>query len=245
LLWVIIDLILAIQICIWGTGINNGNPSEIYSHLEKKPKGFPLPVLKPLHKTTDISAAFFPLWHNTNIFEKRISCDCMTSFVFKDHELLFNEHKTLSDSITQNPFIYLSDNILPLSTLSKNGTYASNTVFIEDAKANELKNTKVFKEDAIKLVSFSPNKWEFLSYTKGDALLCLLQSHYKNFNCYVNGKQQEIIKSNLLFSSVTLNKGMNKIVFEFKNEVLKYSVYFSFSMLILLLYFFYKSLFNS
>jgi len=245
LLWVIIDLILAVQMCIWGTGINSGNPSEIYSHLEKKPKGFPLPVLKPLYKTTDYSAAFYPLWHNTNIFEKRISCDCMTSFVFKDYELLFNEHKTLSDSITHNPFIYLSDNILPLSSLSKNETYASNTVFIEDAKANELKDTKVFKGDAIKLVSFSPNKWELISYTKGEALLCLLQSHYKNFNCFVNGKQQEIHKTNLLFSSVVIKPGVHKIVFEYENNFFKYSAYFSFSMLILLLYFFYRSLFQS
>lgn len=241
---VLADLLVAVQLCIWGTGINAGKPLEIYTHLDKKLKGFPPPVYKPLINTSDVSAAFFPLWHNTNIFEKRISCDCMTSFIFKEHEHLFNDYKRLSDSLLQNSWFYLSDHILPISTLSKDSIYNTNTVFIEDSIFKNNLNLKVLESDQVEMNFFSPNRWVFSTVSKNNILLNILQSHYIGWKCYVNKKPEKTIKSNLLFTSVFLKSGFNQVEFRFENKTLKYSAYIGLIFFVLLSYFTIASFFD-
>ena len=80
------------------------------------------------------------------------------------------------------------------------------------------------KEDVLKDVKFNTNMISGNISLKEDKILCLSIPYMKGFTAYVNGKETELLKANLMYSAIPLKAGKNEIVLRYKTPYLRAGV---------------------
>ncbi|MBI5218751.1 MAG: hypothetical protein HY958_07470 [Bacteroidia bacterium] len=247
--FILIEMLIAVQLNIFYTGVNEAEPSEIKKYLSGLPKGFPIPDSAPVIKNTDQAASHWPLWRNTNIFVKKVSPDGFNSFQLRAHEVLFDSFPNLKNTALNNALVYLSDKIYPFKQLkdSLNPVTDHKNIYVENTDYGLLKETALKNEpgDTVTIVSFSPIKITAKAKVKNASAITLLQSNYPGWSVYAGDKQISHFTSNKLFISAIIPAGENTITFEYKNTkvftgfIVSYAV-FGIITLILIIYGFKK-----
>lgn len=242
---ILIEMTISVQLNMFETGVSETtNPIELRNKIEKRPNGFPIPSDKNIGENTDVNASFYPLWHNTNTFNKSVSFDNYSSFQFNNFNILNEKYSNLRDSILQNKIVYLSDKLRLLKgfDFTKKVEFSSKDLFVEDSIFLKFKNrqTKNSKTDSIYIKESGPNSIEIITKTKNEQFLTLLQNDYKGWNVFIDNKRVEYFNSNLIYMTVILPYGNHIVKFEYKNENVKIAFIISvllFFILILILIF--------
>ncbi len=88
------------------------------------------------------------------------------------------------------------------------------TVFIEkDKKLNlDYKDNISCK---VEIVEYTPNKVTYRYRANSDGILTFPEAYDKDWSAAVNGKEAEVLETNLIFRGVVVRKGSGRIVFEY------------------------------
>ncbi|MEA3443112.1 MAG: hypothetical protein U9R19_00140 [Bacteroidota bacterium] len=238
---VFLEMALAVQLNMNFTGVNNFKPLELHKELAKKPLGFPVPDNRPLSCNKDFMSKMMPLWQNVSIFSKRPGYQGFNSFVLKQYDDLTDNYPELAQSVINNPVVFLSDKIYPLSELDKikSGGLSGNEVFVEDSILLQLKLPAILhrKGDTALITLFSPDEIIINYAGQNPQILNLLQANYFGWQLYMDGKPIEHFTSNILFRAVLVPGGQHQLIFRYENRKLKNAFYFSYSVLFFLLIF--------
>lgn len=222
-LLIVTELVIATQLNMHSTVISKYNPLEVDSHIQIRPKGFPLPFSGSLIYNTDKAFAFGPMYRNTNIYHKNISYSTFNSFNFKNYTILDDSLLLLRDAVLKNNLTYLSDSISPMNELNLTKPLQTDILFLADSIYYQYKNYvfSVSPNDKIELISYSPNKIELHTETEDSTILTLLQSNFVGWTVSIDRIPQQLVTSNLLFISSILPPGEHKVVFEYRNEIIR------------------------
>ena len=214
------DMILATQMNIYATVIYKFPVENVNRAFSTFPEDYPIPsLILPMSKTnTDAYRGSIPyLWQNLAIYHKIPSCDGGSpySFYTATNALKNNTYQ----AVINNPLLFLAsstnnDNIVDTSSIDKQSY------------------------EKIAITSFNPNLLRAKIKTDKPQILVFLQNYYPHWKAIVNGKRQPIVKTNDMFMSVRLDKGINEVTFDFRPVNVIYAFYLSISSLLIFIVFF-------
>lgn len=236
----IADGIVNTQLSIHYTVIGKTNPIKFFEYLQSSPKGFPVPALNPVGENSDKNAANQFTWINNNVFPKKVTFDGLVSFKIDGYKFLSDNHPDLLESIKKEAIVYFSDDIRKDSIVQD---FKTNTIFLQATEYNNLfeKNLRSSKYDNLEITDFSPSKIEIQTNTNSPQLLTYQQNFYTGWKVYVDGKQENLIKSNFAHMSVFLPPGEHTVLFEYKNNAIIYTFLFTVLIFSILIYIAFKN----
>src|SRR3989339_258235 len=153
---------------------------------------------------------FYPNWTKIKIYENKYSIQ-RTSIVQRQ-EIIIDENKKLK-------YIH-QDNFNPLKTvvLEENVNFGSNSTEDSGAKITKYENNEVIIN----------------TKNTNDGFLVLSDTYYSGWKCYVDGKEEKILRANYLFRAVPLLKGNHEVKFVFKPVSFKTGMCISISTLLII-----------
>ncbi len=244
---VVFDLLIATQINSSFTVYSNKKPAELAQKLSELPMGYPLPSNRAVVYNTEQSGSFLPVWHNTNLFHKRVSPYGFGSFFFNDYSYLTDSFPVFSKRIFHHPVAYLSTHLFPMDKMSdtckdKDALFVNQSVFEKYrnavTKQVSLSGNKIFWQQ------FTPNKFKLKVETTTPQVLVLMQNYFRYWKVSIDGKQTEAFPSNLALLSVFIPKGNHLVAFTFSPPLVK-TAFYSGTLFLLVLFIFYVLKFHA
>jgi len=227
--FVLIDMLIHVGITSPITVYNEVKPNDITEKLETMPVGYPFPEASHLINHTDKAGQFFPIWRNTATYHKWISPYGFGSFQMNQYMLATDSFPHLSAAIFDNPAVYFSTNIHPLSELSKTDrNFDHDIVFLTDSTVK--KYDTLINPDSlatIRFEKFSPNKITLSVNSKTNQFLILQQNWFDRRQAFIDRDTAVIYRCNLLQSAIFIPKGNHHIRFEVKDNAVIWAFYFS------------------
>lgn len=236
----ICEMVIAVQLNIFYTGVSKMKPNDIYQFIKNSPKGFPIPDANDkIIDNTDASVSHKPLWRNTNIFNKSISYQGYSSFYFQNFNYLFDSVAYLKNAVLNNPLLYLSDkmyayHMLPdtlLPNIDNKNIYADDSIF----KKYKNSNLGLNKTDTVYITEFSPNRINAVCHNQNAVIVNLLQTNYTGWQVFVDNKPINHFTSNYLFISAIIPKGKHEICFKYSNQPIIIGFIISYATLLFIL----------
>jgi hypothetical protein len=166
---------------------------------------------------------------NANVFPKKVTFDGLVSFKLDGYAYLSDNHPELLEAIKKEPVVYFSNDVREDSSIEN---FSSNTVFLANKDYQTL-NAKIFcsdKNDWLIISDFSPKHIEIETRTQNTQLLIYQQNYFTGWNVFVNGKKQDLLKSNFTHMTVLVPPGENTVLFEYKNPVIIFAFGFSYAL---------------
>lgn len=236
---VFIEMALAVQLNINSTAVSHFRPMELRAEMQALPTGYPTPDNRPVACHNELASKTMPLWHNVSIITKRPGIDGFNSFVLDSYDNLFDNYPKLAKAQLNNPLVFLSNQVFPLSKLENfdGPTLSGREIFVADSLLEQIDLTglKNSKDDTAWVVSLLPNK-VVIEYSGQHAqLLNLMQSDYVGWQAYLDGKKADHFTSNILFRSLRVPAGKHQVVYRYENDILQKAFYFSYAVFFLLL----------
>jgi hypothetical protein len=212
----IADGIISTQLSANYTVLSNTNPVKFHNYLKLSPKGFPIPELNPIGENSDRNAANEFTWMNNNVFPKKVTFDGLVSFKTDGYRFLSDNHPDLLEAIKMEAVVYFSDDFREDTSVKD---YKSKTVFLQTSDFEKLsgKNLQSGKNDKLEITDFSPSEIEIKTSTEFPQLLIYQQNYYKGWKVFVDGIEQDLIKSNFTHISVFVPAGEHTVRFEYSN----------------------------
>lgn len=220
-LWLVIaDMWLSAQLSAPYTVFYSIPAKDVKAFSNNFPKGFSTPPATPIGKNTDQSKSGVIFWKNMSIFFKQIGKEGFTPFRFYGYEQLTDSFPIFLDSIITHSPVYLTDKIVPESSLRNDylkHNFSPNNLYLTD---NDFANYRLQKYihtagDTAYFSSFSPEQMEIRVKSKETQWLALLQSNFTNWKATVNGKKINPSTANLLFMAIPIPAGESEVVFHF------------------------------
>lgn len=134
--------------------------------------------------------------------------------------------------IVPNAIVVKSRNELIKNLEDKNFDFKK-YILLEKKPYVSILNSSNYKEANI--ISYKPNKIDIIIPMENPGFLVLSEIWYPGWKAFVNGKQTEIYKTNYIFRSIYLNKGLKNIAFIFDPLSYKIGKLISVSSLIIIL----------
>ncbi len=238
---VIADLLITTQINSSFTVYSDKKPAELAKKLSGLPMEYPLPTEREVIYNTEKSGEFLPVWHNTNLFHKRVSPYGFGSFFLNDFIILTDSFPLFSQKVFHHPTAYLSSHLLPIDKMSdtctdKNALFVNQSVF-EKYQRNfirqvSLSNGKIFWQ------KFTPNYLELKVKITSPQVLVLMQNYFPYWQATIDGKPAETFSVNRSLLSVFIPKGTHLVSFTFSPPLVKFGFYFGMFVLLTLFIFF-------
>jgi hypothetical protein len=230
------DGIIATQLNIHYTVVGDVNPLQFHRYLKSSPKGFPVPELHPIGENSDRNAQNEFIWMNNNVFPKKVTFDGLVSFKLDGYARLSDDYPELLEAIKKEPVVYFSDNVRENSAIEN---FKSNTVFLanEDYQKPEGKIFGSDKTDKLIISDFSPKQIEIKTQTQHPQLLVYQQNYFTGWYVFVDGKKQELLKSNFAHMAVLVPSGEHTVRFEYKNPLVIIAFGFSYAVFFMLIAF--------
>lgn len=238
-LMVFIEMALAVQLNINYTGVNHFSPLKLREEMSTLPAGFPTPDNRPMRCHNEHASKMMPLWQNVSIYTKRPCYEGFNSFKLNQYDNLFDKHSKLANAQLNNPIVFLSDQVFPVSMLEQREKelLTGREIFIEDSLLQhiDLSQLQSSKGDTAWVRSFFPNR-VVLSYSSQHAqLLTLMQSDYVGWQAYLDGEKVAHFTSNILFRSLIVPAGKHQVIYKYENDILRKAFYISYGIIFLLL----------
>ncbi|KAF0235674.1 MAG: hypothetical protein FD181_3341 [Prolixibacteraceae bacterium] len=212
----IADGIVSTQLSAHYTVLSKHSPVEFYKYLKSSPKGFPVPDLNPIEENSDRNAANEFTWMNNNVFPKKVTFDGLVSFKTDGYRYLSDNHPNLLEAIKKGPVVYFSDDVREDGSVRD---FKTNTVFVQTSDYKKLtgKTLRSGKYDELKISGFSPRMIEIKTSLEFPQLLIYQQNYYNGWRVYINGIEQDLIKTNFAHMSVLVPEGEHSVRFEYSN----------------------------
>jgi len=161
------------------------------------------------------------------IYPKSYANFLISSLAIKKPTRYFeNDEKTLS--------IFQNMGLKYIFTINKNTNNLQNNGWKEvyqEKSVSVLENTKYTppyglttksKLDYVKLLAHFDDSWEFIVENKLPTTFYLIENNYPGWHVLVNGQPKNISNYLGTFKSVNLDPGINKLLFQYKNNSLNY-----------------------
>ena len=201
---------------------------DAQDYLNAFPKNYPTPNNHPIiHNEKDIPKQI-PFWRNTSMYNKQVSHEGFTPFIFKDFKYLTDTIPEFFNKMLQNPLIFISNSIYSqsdFSELSRKDLLDSSVIFLTPKDYALFENFRIDSlKSEYKITKFSPTIIEIECKTDQQAFLVLQQNYYYGWIATVNNKVTSIYNANYTTMAVSLEKGDNSIVFQYhpKNIIVAY-----------------------
>lgn len=240
---VIFEMMLSTQLnapyTVIDTAVKNKD-AQLY--LNTFPKKFPIPNNNSILLNEKNIPKQVPFWRNTSMFNKQVSHEGFTPFIFKDFRFLTDSIPLFFNEILKNPLVYLTNSVYSTSdfkALSDSNSIDSSMVFFSPSDYTKI-HKNVTPDTIIgtfQISKFSPTNIQIECDAIKPSMLILLQNYYYGWTATVNGSETPIYKANYATMAVPVNIGKNTIAFNYhpKNIIIAY--YLSIiSFFILLLY---------
>ena len=210
------DGIVSTQLSAHYTVLSKHNPVEFYNYLKSSPKGFPIPNLNPVEENSDRNAANEFTWMNNNVFPKKVTFDGLVSFKTDGYRYLSDNHPDLLEVIKKEAVVYFSDDIRKDTFIID---FKPNTVFLQTSDYKKLtgKTLRSAKKDKLKISVFSPTQIEIKTSAEFPQLLIYQQNYYSGWKVFVDGSEQDLLKSNFTHMAVLVPAGEHTVRFEYSN----------------------------
>ena len=219
-------MIAAVQLNIYRTGLSPKKPLELHRKIKKLPEGFPLPSDHNIIQNTPTSLRFMKPFTNGMIFCKEFTHETFSPFYFKQYSLLNDSFPELKETSIHNKLVYLSDSITNIKCVKSNPPSINHNIvaFNDSSMYQKFKseNFQLTTKDSIKIIRFNPRKIVVNTHTRQKTFINLLQSNFKGWNVYIDGKKVPHYTSNILFISSILPKGDHTVIFEYRNNFIVY-----------------------
>jgi Bacterial membrane protein YfhO len=242
---VCVDMFIAVQLNLAYVGYSPTNPIELKAYLSTLPKNFPIPNNSPIIENTEELGQQKGLYRNTSGFHKRISADVFNSYVFKAQAKLIDSFPNLYRSMLSNPLLYLTDKIISESKFDDADTLAinkGNLLFTQEnydvLKSNFASTDTLQIINQVVINNYSPNVITASITSNKAQMLTLLQSNYKGWKAFVDGKETTVYTSNYLTMSVVINSGKHHVQFFYKNNAIIGAAIISYCCFFILLFLF-------
>lgn len=98
-----------------------------------------------------------------------------------------------------------------------NSTNLRNEVILEEDPKLLLDNAS----GSANILSYTPNKIEISTNSKGNSMLFLSDSYYKGWNAYVDNKKTKIYRADYTFRAVFVPKGKHEVIFKYEPQSFK------------------------
>lgn len=212
----IADGIISTQLSANYTVLSKTNPVKFYNYLKSSPKGFPIPELNPIGENSDRNAANEFTWMNNNVFPRKVTFDGLVSFKTDGYRFLSDNHPDLLEAIKKEAVVYFSDDYREDTSVKD---FKPNTVFLQTSDLEKLsgKILQSGKNDKLEITDFSPSKIEIKTKTEYTQLLTYQQNYYRGWRVFVDGIEQDLLKSNFTHMSVLVPAGEHMVVFKYTN----------------------------
>lgn len=229
------DGIIATQLNIHFTVVSGVNPVKFHQYLKSSPKGFPTPSLNPIGENSDRNAQNEFIWMNNNVFPKKVTFDGLVSFKLDGYAYLSDNHPELLEAIKKEPVVYFSDDVRLNSTIEN---FKTNTVFLPEDDFQKLPDVEYqsSENDRLILTSFSPKEIELEIQVHRPQLVVYQQNYFTGWNVFIDGKKQNLLKSNFAHMAVLVPAGKHSVRFEYRNPTIKFAFYFSYLMFFMLIF---------
>ena len=210
-----IDMVLVTQMNIYGTVVYNIPAENVNHSFSKFPDEYPIPSLSvPMTQTNnEILKVTIPfLGANPAIYLKIPSCDGNSPYGLN----------TMSEGMRNGNYQAILNNPLLFLASFRNSSSLVDTNSIDKKSCEQ-----------IIISEFNPNLLKAKIKTDKAEMLVFLQNYYPYWKATVNGKEQEIIKTNDSFMAVQMEQGSNDVILAFKPVKVRYAFYVSLSSFIL------------
>ncbi len=237
-----VELIIAVQLNLPVTGYGTAKPFEIRQKINRFPEGFPVPDHIELEKNSDANNASGVLWRNLGNFNKQVSADAFTSFLFSGWMDLMDSFPSFRDSIMNNAMVYLSDDIRSLDEIGGD-RYSKKTIYLPDSIWSRYSNQSYTnnKGDTVFITSFQPDKIICKTSSKNPQWLNLIQNDYMGWQAFIDGEKADHYTSNLSLISLPVPAGDHEVIFLFQLNIVRKAYILSvvaFLLLVLLIYYY-------
>ena len=214
----IMDLVVSVQLVApYTVFYEHVTAKEAQTNVARYPHGFPKQKAITIDSAAHLPGIGQPFWQNQQIFQKQISAEGFNSFSFTSYELLESDYPSLFKSVKASHLLTLSD----LESV-QNGS-----IFVDFGSDHLPKKYKVVRGDTAILKDYDAASFHIEAKVKHNCLLTLYQKEYTGWEATINGKETPIFKSNLNFMTVELPAGKSKVVFNYRNPLLKVAFYVS------------------
>ncbi len=214
----IMDLVVSVQLVApYTVFYEHVTAKEAQTNVARYPHGFPKQKAITIDSAAHLPGIGQPFWQNQQVFQKQISAEGFNSFSFTSYELLESDYPSLFKSVKASNLLTLSD----LESL-RNGS-----IFVDFGSDHLPKKYNVVSGDTAILKDYDAASFHIETKVKNHCLLTLYQKEYTGWEATINGKGTPIFKSNLNFMTVELPAGKSKVVFNYRNPLLKGAFYVS------------------
>jgi hypothetical protein len=208
----IVDLVVSVQLVApYTVFYEHVTAKEAQTNVARYPHGFPIQKAITIDSAAHLPGIGQPFWQNQQIFQKQISAEGFNSFSFTSYELLESDYPLLFKSVKASNLLTLSD----VESVKKG------SIFVDFGSDHLPKKYKVVSGDTAILKDYDAASFHIETKVKNHCLLTLYQKEYTGWEATINGKGSPIFKSNLNFMTVELPAGKSKVVFNYRNPVLK------------------------
>jgi hypothetical protein len=218
------EIFIATQLNMGSTVVDsNFKPYRMQKDLSLCPDKFPIPINDKIIFNDQQHAFFKPFWRNTYIFTKQISFDSFSSFKLNSYSKLEDDYPNLKNAALNNHLFYFSDKIFSLNQLSDREIHLetdSRNLYLSDEDFSLLSKKTIAGDplDKIIILEFSPNRVSVQTTTLNDQFLTMLQTNYKGWKAYIDGRLVPVYTSNFNYRTIFLPKGNHEVRYEYRNN---------------------------
>lgn len=233
-----LDLFLTSSLNAPFTIVGEKSVNEIQQLLNRAPKNFPLPELKPILENETAFPETDKILGNWSMYNKKpgtVSKAKTYPSLFKSNERYFESG--LNSQFIHSPFIYGAKKIFFYTDTIKADKIDAFNCYINKRDWLSGLNAGVNNDVAVSLqpTKVLPNEFSIKTVSNDDYLLVLKQNNYKYWNAYIDAKKTHIIPCNYTFMSIQVQRGVHQITFKYEPAPIKWLAIINVSVLCLLL----------
>lgn len=223
LIWLVpLDLIIAVQLNMHHTVVSEVDPINYYKQQISHPRGFPIPSTNKIIQNTDPLFSFGPSWLNGSLFAKEVNHNGYNALLLDKYRQI-NADEDLKNNTLNNPLVYLSADLRPLSKRWSNENISNKTLFANDSALKEVLREPLShaETDTLFITEFRPGYVDIHVKSAEKQVLTLLQSYFKGWTVCIDNVEADVLNTNYQFMSVIVPAGVHNVTFKFENSIIR------------------------
>ncbi len=180
------------------------------------------------HKVFDLIGVKYFVQSVTDIENEVLSEDKDINLVYQDDLInIYENRKVMPRAFVIFDVKLVENNINAIENFLDDSFDPKSQALVESECKEELKleNPNNFGFEYADIISYLPHEVKIKVNNKRDGLLVLTDSFYEGWKAYIDGKEVKIYPTNVAFRGIYTPKGEHEILFLYKPNSFKYSIY--------------------